>query len=417
MQILFIHQNFPGQYRYLARHFVEDPQWQCYAVGERKNVKAQFAMVPKGISMLGYDMPEDTAKGLPVHSREFVGQLARGQAISQLLLRQKAKGLEPDIICAHPGWGEGLYLKEIFPKAKLVYFLEYFFKPDGPLVDFDDQFPTPLSQRMGFRVKNAQNLIALDTADVGVSPTNWQASTFPVEYQHKIRVIHDGVDTAVVSPKSGATVTLNDLSKGECRFTAEDEVISFAVRNLEPSRGFHRYMRALPALQRARPKANFVIVGGNETSYVRGHESGRSWREALLDEVGGELDLSRIFFVGRVPYQSLLELFSITALHIYMTVPFVLSWSMLEAMACEAPVLASATGPVTEIIEEGENGFLFDYFSADQLAEQVTRLMESPALRSKVGKRARQYIVENYDLDSRCLPRHLALIDEVLASR
>jgi glycosyltransferase involved in cell wall biosynthesis len=411
MQILFVHQNFPGQYRYLARHFASSPGCEAYAIGERENVKRQLYYMPQGIKLMGYDKPREVDADSAYPVKEFANQHYRAQMLGGLLTRQKKNGLKPDIIFCHPGWGEGLFLKEFFPDARLIYFFEFYFRPGGLAAYQHDD----LNSRTKTRIRNTVNLLALDTADVGVSPTRWQWQTHPEEYQSKIRVIHDGVDTAVVKPDPGARVRFGKSAFPDREFSAEDEIITFSVRNLEPSRGFDRYMRALPRLQKLRPNAWFIIVGGDETSYVKGHSSGKPWREVLLEEVGAQLDMSRLLFSGRVPYSDLLALFSISSLHIYMTIPFVLSWSMLEVMACGTPVLGSRTGPVEEVIEDGVNGFLFDYFSEDELVEKVKMLMDDTQLRKTIGQRGREFIIENYDLDTRCLPQHLALVDEMLA--
>lgn len=414
MQILFVHQNFPGQYRNLVQHFAAAPEWECYAIGERENVKRQLYYIPKsGLNLLGYDEPKKVPSGLHGAAKEFTEQLNRAQSIATVLLRQKKNGLNPDVICAHPGWGEGLYLREIFPRAKLLYFFEFFFSPEGPLVDFDPAYPSNIGEKLNFRAKNATNFISLNVADAGICPTSWQWQTYPGEYHHKLRIIHDGINTGVAKPNPGAELVFPNSARPEQKFTRADEIVTFSVRNLEPSRGFHRYMRALPRLQKARPNAQFLIVGGDESSYVKGHPSGRPWREVLLEEVGAELDMSRILFLGRVPYQTLLDLFSISSLHIYMTIPFVLSWSVMEAMACGATVLGSSTGPVNEVIEDGVNGFLFDYFSEDELVEKACGLLENAALRKATGERARASIIERYDLETVCLPQHLALINEL----
>jgi len=414
MQILFIHQNFPGQYRYLARHFAEDPDWDVYAIGEKENVKRQLAYVPKGIKLMGYEAPRIVEPDSNFPTKEFGNQYLRAQTLGSLLARQIPKGLDPDVICCHPGWGEGLFLREFFPRAKLIYFFEFFFDPAGALIGFDKENPKTLSQKLGYRVKNAINMLSMDIADAGISPTRWQWQTHPKEYHEKIRVIHDGVDTDLVKPNPSAKLAFPNSKVPDKIFTAEDEIITFSVRNLEPSRGFDRYMRALPRLQTARPKAWFLIVGGDEKSYVKEHESGKSWREVMLEEVGDQLDMSRILFLGRLPYKTLLDLFSISSLHIYMTIPFVLSWSMLEVMACSTPVLGSRTPPVEEVISDGENGFLFDYFSEDDLVKKATYLMENPAMLKQAGDTGRKYIVEHYDLRTRCLPQHLELINQLV---
>ena len=435
MQILFVHQNFPGQYRYLARHFGADPSWDAWAIGEKANVLRQGPYVPReGVRLLGYDMPpgNDIVKGA---AAEFDRQLVRAQRVAALALRQREQGLDPDLICSHPGWGDSLYLREVFPRARFLSYFEYYARPDGPVINFDPEFPVDIGGRMHYRARTALNLLTLDMADAGVCPTRWQWSTFPAEFREKIRVIHDGIDTAVVVPVPGTRIRLQG-PRGPLSLDEDDEIITYSVRNLEPNRGFHVFMRALPELQRRRPQAITLIVGGDEISYGSPHPSGKTWREVMLEEVGAELDLNRVLFLGKVPYPRLLDLFRITSLHIYLTSPFVLSWSMLEAMGCGAPVLASATPPVTEVIEEGRNGFLFgagrpglddiapaadapvgDEFEpvADRLAARADELLSQPALRRRVGATGRDFIVAHYDLASRCLPAHRALIDELVA--
>lgn len=412
--ILFIHQNFPGQYRYLVKHFAEHAQWEVSCVGEKPHLQRQLHLIPKNINILGYEMPRVAPAEVSSRLQHFASHVTRADALEKLLLRQKSKGLEPDVICVHPGWGEGLYLSEIFPEARLIYFFEFYFSTTKNNIHFDPLIASPYSKQVSYRMSNMANLMGLDTAHVGVSPTHWQWQTYPKEFQHKIRVIHDGVDTNVVKPTGAKSLALKNTSIGDVVLSEHDEIISYSVRNLEPSRGFHRYMRALPELQKRRPDAKFVIIGGDDVSYSGMHPSGKSWREVLLEEVGDQLDLSRTIFTGKVPYPALLDFFSITSLHIYITTPFVLSWSMMEAMACEAPLLASNTGPVVEVIKDGGNGCLFDYFSQEDLIEKVIKLMPDKALRKSLGKNARQYIVDHYDLNTVCLPQQLALIDEQL---
>ncbi len=415
-QILFIHQNFPGQYRYLAKYFAEHSQWDVFAIGERSCVQRQFPLIPKNITVFGYDQPDIDKSDMPNNAEYTVEQIVRAEALTKVLLRQKNQGLKPDIILAHPGWGEGLYLKEIFPQAKLIYFFEFFFKSDLETINFDPEFTRGLGKQISSRINSATALLSLHVADAGVSPTRWQWSTYPEEYQGKINVIHDGVDTSVVKPSQAKSVTFKNTSQGEVTLKTTDEIISYSVRNLEPSRGFHQFMRALPGLQSQRPNAIFVIVGGDDQSYSGKHSSGLTWREVMLKEVGDSLDMSRTIFVGKIPYQHLLDLFSLTDLHLYWTTPFVLSWSLMEAMACEATILASSTEPVKEVIKDDDNGCLFDFFDEESLLLKVEALMNDPARRKALGKQARQSIIENYDLQKVCLPKHLALIDEVLES-
>lgn len=417
-QILFIHQNFPGQYRYLSHYFADHPEWDAWAVGERKNVQRQWQSVPKNIKMLGYDMPDVKPENISRRLLSFAGNVIRADALEAMLLRQKQEGLDPDIILAHPGWGEGLYLKELFPKAKLVYFFEYYFSTTENNIFFDPEVNNSLDQQIHYRMSNTASLIGLDAADVGICPTQWQWSTFPKEYRDKIKVIHDGVDTTKVKPQPVDKLllpkTLNgDMEMDSVELNRHEEIISYSVRNLEPSRGFHRFMRLLPKLQKLRPNARFVIVGGDEKSYSPRHRSGKSWREIMLEEVQDQLDMDRIIFAGKLPYTTLLQLFSITRLHLYWTTPFVLSWSLMEAMACKAPILASRTSPVEEVIEEGRNGCLFDFFSEQECLEKVSLLMNDADLRARLGEQAREDVIERYDLNTHCLPQHLQLIERL----
>jgi glycosyltransferase involved in cell wall biosynthesis len=413
-QILFVHQNFPGQYRYLARHYAADSHWEVMAIGERECVKRQFGLIPKGITVLGYDMPPVNDKGVSSRVKDFSRYVDRADALEKVLLRQKDNGLLPDVILAHPGWGEAMYLKEIFPQAKLICFFEYFFSTTKNNIDFDPMLSSSLNQKIHYRMSNTASLVALDAADMGVTPTQWQLSTFPKVHQQNIRVIHDGVDTATVKPSGLTCIDLTTLDNRKISLSKDDEIISYSVRNLEPSRGFHRYMEALPALQKKRPNAYVVIVGGEEKSYSVSHASGKSWREVMLNEVGSQLILDRVLFVGKIPYSTLLNLFSITSLHIYMTSPFVLSWSMMEAMACEAPILASATEPVQEVITDNQNGVLFDYFSTEDLVHKADKLLNAPELSRSLGQQARKTIIEHYDLHTVCLPQQIELIESGL---
>ncbi len=411
-QILFIHQNFPGQYRYLAKHYSENPSWECFAVGEKPCVKRQLHLIPKNIKLLGYDMPEIENESTLGRTKGFSTHVYRSNALEKVLLRQKKQGLDPDVILAHPGWGEALYLKEIFPQAKLICFFEYFFSTTKNNINFDPEFPSTLNQQIHYRMVNTSALLALNTADVGVCPTHWQLSTHPKEYQDKLNVIHDGIDTDTIKPTLATQVALMKTSIGDIKISSNDEIISYSIRNLEPSRGFHSYMRALPELQRKRPNAKFIIIGGDEISYSSRHLSGKSWREVMLSEVGNQLDMQRTIFAGKIPYKSLLDIFSITSLHIYFTTPFVLSWSLLEAMACESPILASSTEPVKEVINDGENGMLFDFFSAKDLVEKAVLMLSSKELTTSMSKQARKTVVDNYDLKRICLPQHIELIEK-----
>ncbi len=383
-----------------------------YAVGEKSCIKRQLHLVPENITILGYDLKKSQKDSISPRLQHFANHVDRAAAIEKLLIRQRAKGLNPDVILAHPGWGEVLYLQEIFPHAKLICYFEFFFSTLKNNINFDPEFPSTYQKQVSFRMSNTACLLALDSCDVGVSPTYWQRSSQPQAFHTKIKVIHDGIDTTTVKPTKASQINFKQSSQGDITLSNNDEIISYSVRNLEPSRGFHRFMRALTKLQKIRPQAWFVIVGGDEQSYSSRPESG-TWKEAMLSEVKDQLDMSRILFTGKIPYPTLLDLFSLTSLHVYWTTSFVLSWSLMEAMGCKAPILASSTPPVKEVIDDGENGILFDFFDEQALIDKFTHLLASKTLRTAIGNTARETIKTEYDYATVCLPQHIKLIEGV----
>ncbi|MBD8494630.1 glycosyltransferase family 4 protein [Pseudomonas syringae] len=405
MRYLFIHQNFPGQFRHVAKALADDPDNQVIALGEAANLKARGALHPR-IRLLGYQRGAGGQKHTHHYLQDFEGHVRRGQTVVRLLLKLRdEEGWQPDVIVAHPGWGEGLFLKDVFPQARLIQYFEYYYHGTGGDVGFDPQFPATLDDRLRVRLKNSTQLHSLVGCDQGISPTGWQQSRYPAELQHKIEVIHEGIDTQIVKPEPAAWVEINGQ-----RFTAGDEVVTYIARNLEPYRGFHTFMRSLPGLLALRPGARVVIVGGDRVSYGERLPEGQSWRQRYCAELQDQVDWQRVFFVGQVPYADYLKILQVSATHVYLTYPFVLSWSMLEAMAAGCLLVASDTPPVTEVIKHAHNGLLVDFFDARRLAETVAATLADPARYQALRDQARQTIVERYDLKHVCLPRMLDLL-------
>ncbi|HZN85771.1 MAG TPA: glycosyltransferase, partial [Burkholderiales bacterium] len=328
-------------------------------------------------------------------------------------LELRKGGFVPDVICAHPGWGEALYLKEVFPEAKLLNFYEFYYGARGSDLGFDPEFPTSFDDRFKVPTRNATHLLSLASGDWGVSPTHWQREQFPPVWRAMISVVHDGIETRLVKPDPRAVLK---LEKQRLELSRKDEVITYVSRNLEPYRGFHIFMRALPEILKRRPRATVLIIGGDEVSYGRKPTKGKTWREVMMAEVGGALDMSRVHFTGKVPYGQFLQLLQISSVHVYLTVPFVLSWSLLEAMAAGCLIVASGTQPVREAMDDGVNGLLVDFLSPAQVAARVEEALVNQDRLQPLRERARQTVVERYDLLSVCLPQQLALI-EWLAAR
>lgn len=333
-----------------------------------------------------------------------------GHGVIQALLRLKEIDFYPDVIFAHTGWGEALYVKEVFPDTPLIGFFEFYFHVKGADVGYDPEQPCSADDRLIVRTRNSINLLSLQTADVGVTPTRWQRSLFPAEYQPMLRLIHEGVDVALALPDAQAKLELAD---GQV-LSRHDEVITYVARNLEPYRGFHVFMRAVAEICRRRPNAHVLIVGGDEVSYGVRLANGRTYRENALEEV--DIDRRRVHFLGRIAYRQYLEVLQVSSAHIYLTVPFVLSWSMLEAMSAQCLVIGSDTPPVAEVIKHGENGLLVSFFSPTAIADAVDSVFNHPDRMQALRVAARQTVLHRYTLE-RGVAAYKALLAEIVSGR
>ena len=410
MNLLFVHQNFPGQYLGLALHLAREPRHQVVSISERHPDRPiNFP----GIQHRFYDAPRGASKTTHHYIQDFEAAVRRGQAVAALAVELRDHGFTPDVICAHSGWGEALYLREVFPHAKLINYFEFFYRFKGSDVGFDPEYPATDDDLLKLPTKNTTQLLSFVGADAGITPTQWQRDLYPPFWRDRIRVIHDGIDTKSIQPDPSAVVR---LEKEGLELRPDGEIVTYVSRNLEPYRGFHVFMRALPAILSRRPKAQVLIVGGDEVSYGVRLGPGENYRQKLLAEVGTRLDLKRVHFLGQIPRSQFLNVLQISTAHVYLTYPFVLSWSMLEAMAAGCLVVGSRTPPVEEVIQDGVNGLLTDFLSPERIADRVVEALARAAELLPVRDRARRTIVERYDWQSVCLPQHVALMDS-LASR
>lgn len=365
----------------------------------------------KGVPIWRYKVERGNSEGIQGWTREFETKMIRAEQAWHALQQVKREGFEPDLVIAHPGWGESFCVEDVFPAARQLHFVEWYYHPYGADVGFDPEFSAGSSDPGRVRAKNAMNLLALQQMDWGYSPTAWQRQQVPAEYRDRIDVIHDGVDTAAIAPMPGRKITFSSgLSLGQ-----GDELVTFVNRNLEPARGWHVFARSLRYLLKARPNAHVAIVGGTDVSYGARPETGKSWREVIWREVKDDVDASRVHFLGRIPYPTFIGLLQASSCHVYLTVPFVLSWSMLEAMSVGGIVVGSDTASVTEVIRDGENGLLTPFLDPKALAERVADVLSRPAHYRHLREAARQTVIERYDLATQCLPQQLALVDRVAA--
>jgi glycosyltransferase involved in cell wall biosynthesis len=394
MKVLFIHNNFPAQFQHLARFLVVQSGVQVAAIG------AQNASPIKGVRLLKYALTDVDVSSSHPFARRFDLECHRAEQVLYALTRLAASGFIPDVVIAHPGWGEALPIRSVFPKARLIIYCEFFYGISDRDVGFDPEFPfTGLDGNVGLHLKNAATLLALSECDAGISPTNWQRGTYPTIFRDKIAVLHEGIDTSKVRPAPKSSLR---LPSGRL-LTAKDEVVTFVARNLEPLRGYHIFMRALPRILTERPHAHIVLIGGHGTSYGAAPPRGTTWQSVFLKELGGKIDLQRVHFVGHLPYPDYLRALQISSAHVYFSYPFVLSWSLLEAMSAGCMIIASDTAPVREAVDE-KNGILVPFFDVRQLADRVIEALVHPERHLAIRAAARQTIVDKYDLKQRCLP-------------
>lgn len=399
-KFLFIHQNFPGQFVHVASELVRQGH-QVVALG----IKGRA--VP-GVQFIRYEPKAPPRVSAVDAVRDFETKVVRGMACAQVMEQLRAQGFTPDTIVAHPGWGEALFCKDVWPGARLLTFAEFFYCAEGADYNFDPEFfHDSVADRARLRLKNSVHLHALDACDAGYTPTRWQLEQLPPIQRDRIQVIFDGIDTRMVAPAPAVTV---QLQRDKITLRPGDEVITFVNRNLEPYRGFHVFMRALPDILRQRPNARCLIVGRDDVSYGSKPKAGGNWRQVMLTEVGARLPMERVHFLGGLSYADYLKVIQISACHVYLTYPFVLSWSCLEAMSAARVVVGSRTGPVQEVITHGTNGLLVDFFDTEALSRQVINVLQDPAAHQHLGDAARTHVVEHYDLRSKCLPRLLNLV-------
>lgn len=416
MRILFIHQNFPGQFKHLAPALAARGD-DVHALTLRSKV---CGTTWRGVSLHGYLPQRGSSSGVHPWVSDLETKVIRGEACFRAAQALRDSGFMPDLIIAHPGWGESLFLKQVWPQVRLGLYAEYYYNAEGGDVGFDPEFPVADSEADAcrLRLRNINIQLHADIIDAAISPTRWQASTFPRQLRERITVIHDGIDTDAIQPNSAATLTLKSRGR-DLVLTRDDEIVTFVSRSLEPYRGYHTFMRALPRLLAERPHARVLVVGREDVSYGARSVDGRSWKEIYISEVRASIsdeDWARVHFLGHVPYSLFIPMLQLSTVHVYLTYPFVLSWSLLEAMSAGCAIVASDTQPLREVIVHEDTGRLVSFFDAAALASEVANLLADAPARARLGKSAREFAVANYDLRRECLPRQLAWVDALHSS-
>ncbi|MFZ4690295.1 MAG: glycosyltransferase family 4 protein [Polymorphobacter sp.] len=404
MDILFIHQNMPAQFKHLAPALAADGRHRVVFITRRKG-----ADLP-GVRRVSYDGPRPAGPETHHYVRLFEASVRYGQQVARTMVDLKREGFDPAVVIGHPGWGEMLFVKDVFPRARVISYAEYYYTAHGGDVGSEPGSVVSLDTMCRTRARNAHLLLSLEMADAGLSPTQWQRSRHPAVLQPKIRTIFDGIDTDIVLPNPNASFKLDDGRT----LTRADEVLTYVARNFEPYCGFPSFMRSLPAILSARPEAHIVITGGDEISYGQAPPDGKTWRETMLAEV--PLDRpeyrNRVHFTGKLSYPRYLSLLQVSSVHIYLTVPFVLSWSCVEAMATGCIVVASDTAPVHEVIAHGENGYLVDMYDPAAISRQTIAALAARNTSQELRKSARGVVLDRYTLP-KCLSRQIDLVHRI----
>ena len=408
MIYVFIHQNFPGQYKNIVRYLAKQPNNTIYFITQ--NIENS----EEGVTKLVYQAHIPSPLNCHEYSTDFDIAVRTGLAVAQVCQSLQQQNVVPDLIAGHCGWGETLFVKDVFPDTPILSYFEFFYHFSYVDVNFDPEFPTEPSEAFRLRARNAVNLLGFDAADWGNTPTEWQRSLYPPEMRTRITTIHEGVDTNVVRPNPHARV---ELLAGELLLTPTDEVITYVARNLEPYRGFHIFMRAAKEILRRRPNAHIVVIGGDEVSYGPPPRPGETFRGLMLDELGPELAVDRLHFLGQVPYDVYLSVLQISSVHLYLTYPFVLSWSFVEALACGCAIVGSDTPPVLEVLKDNENGLVCDFFSPAAFADRVDEILDHPQKMQRIRDAARQTAVSKFDFETVMRPRWLSLMDDLMNGR
>ncbi|KZR72334.1 D-inositol 3-phosphate glycosyltransferase [Prochlorococcus marinus str. MIT 1313] len=401
MRLLLVHQNFPGQFRDLSPAL-------CDKEHELKAIGCSQRPCDSRIEVLRYEHGDHQLNGAHNQTTEVDDWIRRSEKVAELAMSLKERGWAPDVILAHPGWGEAMLLREVFPASPLIIWPELWLKANHLGLDAEQQLS--VQQMHYLRTKNWLVDGAMADATIAVLPTHYQANSFPARWRNKIRVIHEGVPEAMLKiPRLQQLALGNGITLGP-----EVPVVTFISRNLEPMRGFHTFMRALPALLRHHPEVQIVVVGGDEVSYSSAPDNNQSWRQVMLSELSGQFDLKRVHLFGRIPHEQLVKLYRRSNLHIYLSNAFVLSWSLLEVMACGTPVLAQANPMMEELIKPGVNGALWRGHHPESLAMAIVELLNQQEQLNQWGEAGKLHLQPTY-LQSHCINQLETLLQEQAA--
>lgn len=403
MNILFMHPNFPGQFLYLSRHMAQVDGHRVVFLTKKTNGN-RIGKVATAIYKEGRPVAKETHPFLQPAEEAVIDGEASLRAMRAL---RDQHHFVPDVIVGHTGWGSTLYCKDIYPDVPLVGYFEWYYHATGSDVGYFPGEKVTDEDRMRIRTRNAHHLLNLETCDVLFTPTQWQRAQFPARYRDEMRVIHEGVDTEFCRPQPEAKLVLEKREGHEALdLSGAEEILTYVSRGFEPYRGYPQFMSAAAALLRRRPKLHVVIVGDDRTCYGVAPK-GSTWKQVVDKEI--KYDKRRVHFVGHLDRASYRKVLQASTVHVYLTRPFILSWSMLEAMSFGCALVASKTPPVEEVVEDGRNGLLANFRSPQHIAQRIEELLDDAELRRRLGRAARETILDRYDVRD-CVRRQADMI-------
>ncbi|TNE36776.1 MAG: glycosyltransferase [Alphaproteobacteria bacterium] len=399
MRILFLHNNFPAQYRHVATHLARNKENQVVFASLRAPFK-----IP-GVTNVVYKPHRDANENTHHYLRSMETAVLNGQVTLRVCLELKRRGFIPDVVCSHSGWGNSLYIRDAFPNARILNYFEWFYHGEGSDADFLKSAALTLDDAARIRTKNAPILLDLAQCDWGQVPTSFQASQFPEIFHPKLSILHDGVETDFFKPDPAAPRQIGNLDLSDAA-----EILTYATRGMEPYRGFPEFMRAAALLMKKRPTLHVLVIGEDRVVYGRKLPEGESWGRRMVEEL--KPDPERLHFTGPLTYREYVRALQFSTVQAYLTVPFVLSWSVIESLACGAIIVGSDTAPVKEVIRHGKNGFLAPFHDHEAFAGQIEWALDNAGDLEKIRASARQTVLDHYALD-KLLPHHLRLIRDV----
>lgn len=400
MKMLFMHYSFPGQFKHLLELLSQDPNNEiifiCHDLSPQRKIP--------GVKKLSYQLAENKTK-IPQENYlyAFSEAIEHGKAVWECCSMLKEQGFVPDFVYAHSAWGQAMFIKDIYPDVPYIAYMEYYFHAFGADMHFYPDEPTSPDRILHTRIRNSNHLINLEACDWAISPTRWQANLYPPDFHHKFSVIHEGVNVEKVKPFQAEHPLPLNIPK-------DAEIMTYVSRNFEPYRGFVQAIQAIDKLMKKRPQLHVIMVGGDKVSYGRPLPDGRSYREVMLEKL--DLDETRIHWTGQVNYNYYLQILNASQLHLYMTIPFMISWSLVESMAMACPIVASNTEPVREFITDNHNGRLTEFFDQAQLVANMEWMLDHKEEAKKLGEAARNTVIESYNHE-KILPRYTQLIKDI----